>query len=99
MTPPEPQTQRQLNHTLFGQLKQDHRQRQKRHLYAEKNVKAVRKALRSVVATGGTPAGAITLRLDARTVVTVKDAAAVERWRGRYPGLVVVPLAGSLPEE
>jgi siroheme synthase len=32
----------------------------------------------------------ITLRLDRRTVITVKDQAAVERWRERYPGLVVV---------
>jgi hypothetical protein len=32
----------------------------------------------------------IKLRLDRRTVITVKDQAAVERWRERYPELIVI---------
>jgi len=34
--------------------------------------------------------GAIKLRLNARTIVTVKDEAAVRRWQEQYPDLIIL---------
>ena len=53
---------------------------------------AHKRALRRMrrVAKRGVPEGRIRVQLDARTLITVSTPAALELWRARYPGLVVL---------
>ncbi len=39
---------------------------------------------------GGVPDGKVKVQLDARTVVTVNSAKALDFWRGRYPELRII---------